>query len=257
MKDYSISVLSGLLSLLRMVGIATNAGPSKLSIQYETFRAGSYDGKIKALFNPNSITTTSTVSWTPVHYEYNKSAAYALKFANKSVAPPTLSLDLFFDTYEGDQGGSLISMPNPTALHPLSLPSGKTVLSHTTSVANLMQINRELHRPPHCQVWWGMIKLIEGPLTGLTQSFTRFIDDGTPVRAKLTCTFTDASFDGSELRSSDVEKTHTVRLGESLDAIAARHYEDATKWRVIAEANDIDDPRALRPGTVLRIPAIR
>ena len=49
-------------------------------------------------------------------------------------------------------------------------------------------------------------------------------------------------------------RSHYVRDGDSLASIAYAAYGDATKWRVIAEANGIDDPVKLRRGTMLSIP---
>ena len=43
----------------------------------------------------------------------------------------------------------------------------------------------------------------------------------------------------------------SVQKGETLDRISARHYGDSTKWRLIADANGIIDPLALRPGGLL------
>jgi nucleoid-associated protein YgaU len=50
--------------------------------------------------------------------------------------------------------------------------------------------------------------------------------------------------------------THTVAKGETLSAIAQRHYGAASKWRVIFEANrdKISDPDRIQPGQVLTIP---
>jgi nucleoid-associated protein YgaU len=47
-----------------------------------------------------------------------------------------------------------------------------------------------------------------------------------------------------------------VRDGDSLPSIAYDAYGDPTQWRVIAEANDVDDPLRLRRGTDLRIPTL-
>lgn len=262
MKDYGRSVLGGLLSSIGLPSLGGSGGPTKLEIKHETTTEGDFGGSVTALFNPHTLTASTAVAWKKIARAVSvNSAAYALQFSNGAVSPPTLSFDLLFDTYEGEPSsggwGSLISLPNPTALHSTSSPSGVSVLPYTNKVVALTQINRELHRPPHCEVWWGMVLLCVGPLTSVTQSYTRFLADGTPVRAKLACTFTASADLESELRSADVEKTHTVRLGDTLHGIAGVHYGDPTRWRVIAQANGIDDPRALRPGTVLSIPAIR
>ncbi len=47
---------------------------------------------------------------------------------------------------------------------------------------------------------------------------------------------------------------HVVRQGETLSAIARTYYGDASKARVIAAFNDLQDPNLLRVGQVLRIP---
>ena len=49
---------------------------------------------------------------------------------------------------------------------------------------------------------------------------------------------------------------YTVRKGDSLWVIARRAYGDATQWRKILEANaqQLPDASALRPGTILQIP---
>ncbi len=48
--------------------------------------------------------------------------------------------------------------------------------------------------------------------------------------------------------------THTVRAGETLSRIAEIHLGDADRWREIADANGIADPRALQAGQTLKVP---
>jgi nucleoid-associated protein YgaU len=48
---------------------------------------------------------------------------------------------------------------------------------------------------------------------------------------------------------------YVVQEGDTLETIAAQKLGTAEKWRLIAEANGIDDPRSLRVGQKLRIPA--
>ena len=98
-------------------------------------------------------------------------------------------------------------------------------------------------------------------LQSLNQRFTLFLDDGTPARATLSCTFKQWRSDEVEARllnkqSPDVAKTRPVRRGDTLSSIAAIEYKDPTQWRPIAEANAIDNPRLLKPGQVLTIPTL-
>ncbi len=263
MRDRSRVLLGGFLSSLGLPGLARSS-PAKMKIEHELLSPRDFRESFELPFNPATLSSTSNVGWRAITLAAtSQQRSYALSFNANALTPATLSFEVSIDTYEGEPGGggggwaSLVSVPNPTALHFTTAPSGVSVLPYTAQIAGLQQINTELHRPPLCRVWWGQIRLIEGPLTGLTQRFTRFLPDGTPVRAVLSCTFTDASIDSIELNSADVQKTYTVRLGDTIQAIAARCYGDATRWRAIAEANDIDDPRVLTPGVVLTIPAIR
>lgn len=52
-------------------------------------------------------------------------------------------------------------------------------------------------------------------------------------------------------------KTHTVKSGDTLSAIAQKHYGKASRWRAIFDANrdQIDNPDLIHPGQVLKIPA--
>jgi nucleoid-associated protein YgaU len=49
---------------------------------------------------------------------------------------------------------------------------------------------------------------------------------------------------------------HMVKDGDSLQSIAYQAYGDATAWRSIAEANDIENPMRLRRGRALSLPKL-
>jgi nucleoid-associated protein YgaU len=50
--------------------------------------------------------------------------------------------------------------------------------------------------------------------------------------------------------------TYTVQKGDTLSAIAQRHYGKASRWHAVFEANrdQLDDPDKIRPGQVLNLP---
>ncbi|RPE80084.1 LysM peptidoglycan-binding domain-containing protein [Vulcaniibacterium tengchongense] len=54
------------------------------------------------------------------------------------------------------------------------------------------------------------------------------------------------------------EQTYTVAQGDTLSHIAQRFYGKASRWKAIFEANrdQLDDPDRIRPGQVLKIPAL-
>ncbi|KPC70135.1 peptidase M23B, partial [Streptomyces sp. NRRL F-6602] len=51
------------------------------------------------------------------------------------------------------------------------------------------------------------------------------------------------------------QRVHRVVAGDTLQSLAWREYGEASAWRAIAEANNIDDPSRLRSGTELVLPA--
>jgi len=243
-----------------------NGGLEKLVIRYETKRRAFFGGSIEALFNPNEFTISRDVTWKRKRVaSVGVLSAYAQQeFRNTS--PKTLSINLFFDTYEA-RGSSLT--PGQVAKDVLiptnpftASPEATNVKEYTDKIAALTDINRELHRPPICRLRWGRVELFMGVLTGLTEKYTMFMPDGRPVRATLECSFVEYVSQSyaakrGELHSADVPKRRVVRRHETLQSIAAEEYDDPTLWRHIAQANNIVNPRVLPPGTLLVIPALR
>lgn len=59
----------------------------------------------------------------------------------------------------------------------------------------------------------------------------------------------------NEKKDSGESKKHTVKQGDTLWDLADKHYGDGSKWKEIAKANNVTDPRALQIGANLTIPA--
>ncbi|HWT34872.1 MAG TPA: LysM peptidoglycan-binding domain-containing protein [Paraburkholderia sp.] len=197
--------------------------------------------RIPAMFNPTSVSMTRQVEWKS--QEAAKRDSPELQYTTSQ--PATLSIELFFDTYDS------AILPKPS------------VLEHTSKLLALTSVAGNKHRPPICRIQWGYQAIIfQGVLQGLDQQYTMFTEDGTPVRATVKCTFTqwrsnDSDLKKQNLMSSDVVKTLVVRRGQTLTSIAADEYGDPNCWRQIAEENQIDDPLSLEPGTTLLLPALR
>lgn len=210
----------------------------KLKIQVET-APRQFQQEITALFNPNQITIQKAANW--------RDAPAAQRDVPTSQHthgdPAQLSMDLFFDTYE----------------------AGTDVRRHTDQIVYLMTVEKHgnMHRPPVCRLLWGKSGVFfQGVLESLTQRFTLFLEDGSPVRATLSCAFKEWRDAQEEARrqdkqSVDVVKTHILRRGDTLSAIAMKEYQDPSLWRPIAEANAITDPLNLPYGRSLVIPTLR
>jgi hypothetical protein len=150
----------------------------------------------------------------------------------------TLTLDLFFDTFEAQ----------------------KDVSIDTDKIYALLDIDRDTHVPPICTFRWGSLAFT-GVVESVDGRFTLFLPDGKPARATLGVTFKEAIDITKAARknptaSVDRRKTRTVKGGETLNTIAAEAYGDPGQWRPIARANGITDPLSLRAGQRLILPPL-
>jgi hypothetical protein len=203
---------------------------------------------IHVMFNPNSYSISKSVTWNAGGGDDGKS-----KTKREVNAPPLqfggggsrqLSLELFFDVTEY---------------------KGKDVRDETDKIANLTLINRELKkRPPWCEVSWGAPRTpsgdfpFKGVISSLTQKFTLFASNGTPIRATLSVTFTEYLDPEADKRQTDPDyTTWLTKRGDTLSNVSAQVYGNPSWWRVIAEHNDIDDPLQLEIGRRLSIPEVR
>ncbi len=107
---------------------------------------------------------------------------------------------------------------------------------------------------------WGRAWSFVAVVTSLTQKFTLFDADGTPVRAVVTIAFQQLQ-DTAELARQNptsggvaADRVWTVTDGDTLASIAYREYGDPARWRLIAAANGLTTVRRLSPGAVLVIP---
>lgn len=205
------------------------------------FNENSDQHRIVAMFNPKSLSITRSVQW----QSQNASKRDNPELQFTSADPATLTIDLFFDTYD----------------HPET--TKKSVLDYTGQVLELTAVRGDKHRPPVCQLKWGKHAVFfQGVLRQLDQQYTLFTEDGTPVRATLKCTFMQWRSNANDLKrqrlmSADVAKVWVVKRGETLASIAAEEYSDPGRWREIAAANGIDDPLAVCPGSTLILPPLR
>lgn len=154
----------------------------------------------------------------------------------------TVEMELFFDTWD---------TPNLVK---------KDVRDETNRVVRLMTIDPELHAPPVLLLSWASLQFT-CVLARASQKFIMFANDGTPVRARVTCTFNefiDADRESKEInrQTADFTKVHVVTQGETLSAIAAKKYGDPKMWRPIAIENGIVNPRLIFAGESLRIPSL-
>jgi nucleoid-associated protein YgaU len=131
---------------------------------------------------------------------------------------------------------------------------------YVNKLRGLMNLNRELHAPPIVAFTWDQ-QVFRGVLDSLNVTYTLFTSDGRPLRAKLSISMKEyrpvkIQVKGNPTSSPDFDKTYVVQRGDTLSGIAFAVYRDSSAWRDIALNNDIRDPRAIEPGTVLELPRL-
>jgi predicted Zn-dependent protease len=220
---------------------ATSGKPVKAFIWNEDKNAKVVD----CLFNPTEYTFSKSNTWTP-----DKAPGKNIPIINfQGGGPTTLQVSLMFDTYASAQP--------------------QDVRNFTEKVVGLMNIDpsstdstSKTGRPPRVSFRWGDSWSFKAVITQISQHFTLFLSDGTPVRATLDVSFTQVEQQGTypaqnPTSTAEAQKVHRVGPGETIDSIAFQEYGDANKWRVIADFNDLDNPMRLQPGDQLAIPPER
>jgi nucleoid-associated protein YgaU len=203
---------------------------------------------VECLFNPTEYSFTKSNTW-----QRNDIIGRDLPLVNfQGGGTMTLSVSLLFDTYAA----------------PLRGGAPEDVRNYTEKVLNLMKIDPTLKdphsqsgRPPRVSFRWGNSWSFKSVITEITQRFTLFLSDGTPVRATLDVTFQQVEQEGTYPPQNPTSVAHAQKIrvvgpGETVDTIAFQEYGDSRKWRVIADFNHLDNPLRLRPGQKLAIPPL-
>ncbi len=201
--------------------------------------------RIPCLFNPAELSFNRGNRWDPNPAPGKGVSELVYKGANSG----TLSLNLFFDTTD----------------------TGQPVTTYTQKLLNLMEVDPQLpgsdqasnnSQPQWVTFNWGDFHSFKAVVESLGLTFEYFSSTGVPLRARATMSLKQYQADnvfGPQNPTSGTprpHRVHQVQRGETLDRIAALRLGDSTRWRSIAEANGIEDPLALRPGSLLAIPSL-
>jgi hypothetical protein len=191
----------------------------------------SYDvnDPIDVCFNPKEYSLEKSVTW-----ESEKAHSDAPMPEFKKPTPMTMSVTLQFDTYE-----ERVSVRDKYMRRIESLAMMRADPKN--------EKDPKKHSPPVILFVWGNLKF-KGVVETLSQRYTMFLSDGTPVRSECTLKIrnvVDSTIDDKEaaaVKKGRGGKTYRVKQGDRLDLIAAKELGDASRWAEIAMLNGIDDP---------------
>lgn len=194
-------------------------------------------------FNPTQLVLSKSAQWTT-------RLAPKFRFAAipefNGVEPYTMQMQIFLDS-------SLT-------------PGGTTVQDQVEALLSCCEVTlASIAADQPCTPWvffqWGSFSTASfiAYVQSVQATYTLFNPSGTPIRATCDLTITQIPLltQGQNPTSGALEasRTHRVVAGDTLQSLAWREYGDATAWRPIARANDIDDPMRLDVGRELLIPA--
>jgi Contractile injection system tube protein/LysM domain len=192
---------------------------------------------IQCAFNPESYTVSKTNIWT---YKPNQSKDYP--------AP--------------EFGGGMPMVYTMQLLLDVSLQGSDQSIKDQANA--LMKAMHGGGSPPKFVTFsWGSTQLPKAAPLSISIQYAMFHPNGDPMRAFVDLELAqadDSSPPGQAqnptTRGTAGLRSHIIQDGDSLHSIAYECYGDATRWRVIAEANGIDDPLRIERGTALSIPRL-
>ncbi|MBW4720271.1 LysM peptidoglycan-binding domain-containing protein [Saccharothrix sp. SC076] len=192
-------------------------------------------------FNPGTLALQKSVEWRRLPARMASSTSLP-EFVGSG--PRTLSVDVFLDA---------------TATHDNSVEQNVEKLM-VACVPTKKSIGNKKPASPWVRFEWGTAKSVsfDGVLSSLSVAYSLFDVDGKPLRATCSLSIEEAGVETAGQNptsgSREARRAHRVVAGDSLPQLAWREYGDPNAWRVIAEANGIDDPMVLTPGAELLLP---
>lgn len=153
-----------------------------------------------------------------------------------------------------------------TVTYANTLPLGS--LPKTDSVSKKVEdfmtacayMDGKIHEPRFLKVLWGKINF-ECRLKSVEVKYPRFDDQGNPLRAELDVLFVADMSNEKRIRlenkkSPDITHNRVVRQGDTLSALSKQVYGDASYYLMVAQANELDHFRRLKPGLEIYFPPI-
>ncbi|MGH2689964.1 MAG: LysM peptidoglycan-binding domain-containing protein [Actinomycetota bacterium] len=195
--------------------------------------------QIRFQFNPKEFQVAKKANWKSSPTKGNKNAPPP-EYTGPDAA--SMTLEMFLDA--SDQSAGDVSK------------DVQKLFDACAPTASSDSKNKPL--PPLVRFGWDKV-YFNGYMESVNAKYTLFRQDGKPIRALCSITLKEFPKDQAKQNptsgSERAQRSVQVVAGDTLAGIAWREYGDPTRWRVIAEANGIDDPLRLLPATRLLVPS--
>lgn len=220
-----------------------NEAPSLSSVESQARSSRGGSKEIPFMFNPEKYTIAKSSKWSPPKNDKKLSAALSEYTGSESA---NVDLEMLIDNTDDATASPKVTDVVDRLLS-LVKPTDETVRSNKPS-------------PPWVVFMWGSRVGLVGVAEKVSATYELFASDGTPTRARCTVTLKEMPTNPPPKQNPTSgtlapERSHHVVAGDTLASIAFREYGDAALWRPLADANGIDDPMRLPPGTHVLLPA--
>ena len=207
-------------------------------------------------YENEQFTTKGTASYTVFLNPESFSHTYSIAYTNpkipgqngrnpkfKAIGDEIVGFDLMFDG-TGAIEGKVIDV-------------GKEVKTLKNVV---LDYQGKIHSPYYVQLSWSNL-LFNCRLTKFDISYTLFKPNGSPLRAKVSLSFTgftDAATlaKQADKQSSDLTHHYRVQAGDTLPTLCHRIYGKPDYYLQVARCNDLINFRHLEPGSTLVFPPL-
>lgn len=203
-------------------------------------KPGPKRGRIAFQFNPKDLTLSKSAKWGRGNQKASKSSDLP---HYQGPEPSKLSLEMFLDASDTHDDSVVKTVEQ---LFACCVPTAE---SH----------RQKLGCAPWVVFHWGSVSSFTAYIKSVSVKYTLFTPGGMPIRGTATVSLEEIAAEPAGQNPTSgalaAHRVHTVVAGDSLPSIAWQEYGDPTIWRVVAAANDVDDPLRLRAGTALVLPA--
>lgn len=206
----------------------------------ESTVGGNAGNKVTFMFNPHKYTVSKQATWMR---ELDEGATSSAIPTWRGAGPRTMNIEIFLDATYSANGGIqadidlLFACCNPTLLSVIMMKPS----------------------PPFVLFGWGVTIGFLSFVRSVRAEYKLFRPDGTPIRAECELELEEIPVSlarQNPTSGGSVRRMRTTVAGDTLQSIAHREYGRPTMWRALAEANGIEDPLRVAPGTTLLVPPV-
>ncbi len=216
-------------------GGATSSGAANAA---ETTFSGTVGNRLDFMFNPKSYTVEKSGEW---KHEVSPGARPTAVPVWKGSSQRTMSMEMLFDTaYQKNMS----VQANVELLFSCLQPTVLSMLKGEPS-------------PPFVMFGWGENLAFLAYLSSVKAEYQRFLPNGTPTRVMCNITMKEIPIGRAgqnPTSGGNARRSRRLVAGDTLQSVATHEYGKPTMWRAIANANGIEDPTRVAPGTTVLIP---